>query len=200
MLLVPVDRDVRHTEASYYGKNTSPGAHSEEGSRSGNLAGDAALLDVPALRPSASLLAGEDDFMDDEEDEPAAHDELDSSTSPDADVNHASSEGKDWEDISVLEAGHQIWHDFLSTTSLSDGVTEDILQHARGTWTVTMVFRESSVQGTLYVFAECLVIRNFREPSEGKNQSTSASSLARHYGKTWYWQLRRLTQVLELLG
>lgn len=210
MLLVPVDKDVQHKDASYDGRSSGVRGASHSDDLEIDAHRDAVLLSVPALKPSASLLAGEVGFVDEDEDEVGANDEAVpavSGTYVTQDV--AEDSPKEWEDVSrpialqtEIEAGAQsvatlqAWDDIEPTLSSSKRGNKPFVQLLRGTWSVTMVLRECSVPGTLYLFAESLVFRSELDHTE-ESSDPYISSHKHHGGQTWRWRLERLTQVLN---
>lgn len=212
MLLVPVDRNVRHMEASYYRSSAKSQDSCGANSPQEQSPGDAALLNVPAVRPSAAVLGGEVGCVDDEEDERRIQNEL---LSP-ADETYMSLEGveessRDWErprqsiavqaEIEVKMESISIQpalDDIRQAQHLSDVANGRTIRQVGGKWNVLMVLRECSVSGTLYVFTETLVFISTSDPSK-QSCDDKFSSSTRHHGETWCWQLRRLTQVIHLL-
>lgn len=205
MLLVPVDKDVRHLDASYNGSNTS-NQHARRKSRREDGMQDSALLAVPALKPSASLLAGDVVVDDEDEEEIGGKDEGESDQSDVStfvqDLELASRDSEDGvgasafpieSEATVHKIANQQASDVLQPQSIAGSPSERTFQPTRGTWKITMVLRECSVPGSLYLFADTLVFRSDSDGSEDGNEPFLSGT--RYCGRTWRWRLERLTQV-----
>lgn len=203
MLLVPIDTDVGHKDASYAGTAAGPEESSQLASSEDAARQEASRLS--ALKPSASLLAGGVGYIDDEEEEDAEGDEVGHSTRPRrSEEDHA--EGEITSRPHVLQAemkaavqpvADQYARDDLLQkpgASVSEAGGDHAFETLRGEWEVTNVFRHGSVPGTLYLFEESLVFRSDPSASEGKDGAVS-TWLVRQAGCTWRWRLDRLTQV-----
>lgn len=204
MLLVPVDKDVCHLNASYNASNSSS-QHARRNSGREDDIQDDALFAVPALKPSASLLAGDLAGDDEDEEETAVKDEGQfgqngaSTFVQDLEMTTVSRNSEDGvspveTEARVHRVANQQASDVLQAQSIGGGPSERTFQPTRGTWDITMVLREYSVPGTLYLFARTLVFRSDSDGSEDANEPF-LSSETRYHGRTWRWRLERLTQV-----
>lgn len=202
MLLVPVDKDVRHLDASYDGGNTSRKQTGRTSTPSDDNQSDA-LPAVSALRPSASLQEiVVDDDEDDEETEARGVEISDQSS---ASVSEEELE-RDFEggaepnatrfesETVVQESPNRQAQDILHRPSTEGSPDERMFQPTRGTWDITMVLRECSVPGTLYLFPDTLMFRSDPDASENGCGPFMCPG-TRYLGRTWRWRLERLTQV-----
>lgn len=188
MLLVPIDRDVGHKDESYRG--TSAGVESVPQSTAPD--GDASLL--PAFKPSASLLAGEVGFIDDdEEEEGGAGRVADGSARDEREREHSGQE--DVSDTVVLQEEIEEPQPIPGSLSWSQTGNGRTSQGLRGKWGATNVLREGSVPGTLYLFDETLVFQSDPSAREGSSREANPTWSMEHGGKSWRWRLTRLTQV-----
>lgn len=208
MLLVPINTDVHHQDATYAETNDGPDNPSKVASEDGANR-DAVLLSIPALKPSKALLAGEVGFVDDDEDESMSDDVGSSVGAESLAVKESDIAPKEWEDISRpvalqaeieaavhLLATQQAWDDLhLSTSSREGG--ERAPQGLQGKWGATIVFRHASVPGMLYVFEQTIVFQGESNPKEDSSEWKPALPV-RHGEQTWRWRLERLTQVTDL--
>lgn len=206
MLLVPIDADVHHQEASYAGINATTEDQSQV------VPGDdvhrnAALLRMPGLKPSEALLAGEVGFVDD--DEESISDDIGPSVGARSlALKEADRAPLEWEDISrpvalqaeieaavQLVATQQAW-DYLQLSTSSREGGGRVLKGLQGKWRATNVFRHALVPGMLYVFEQTVV---FQSESNASVDSTECKPTLpmRHGGQTWRWRLERLTQVID---
>lgn len=169
MLLVPIDRDVGHKDASY--AETVGGNGSDAGLPRDDALSDALIFS--ALKPSASLLAGEVGFVDDDEEEGGS-----AETGPRSHL------------VAPLKEA-----EVVPTESTSSGVGGGrSFQGLRGKWKVTNVLRQGSVPGTLYLFEDTLVFQSEPDAME-LNDEANVDRPIQLTGKIWRWRLERLTQV-----
>lgn len=204
MLLVPVDKDVRHLDASYDGGNTSRKQTGRTSARSDDTQGDA-LPAVFALRPSASL---QEIVVDDDEDEDETEakgvklsDESVASVSEELEVSERDCEDCAGPNATRFEGEmaaqgtpNRQAQDILQPPSTAGSPDERMLQPTRGTWDITMILRECSVPGKLYLFPDTLMFRSDPDASE-KGRGPFLCPGTRYHGRTWRWRLERLTQV-----
>lgn len=204
MLLVPIDAHVHHQDASYAGINASTEDQSQV-VPGDDVHRDAALLCMPALKPSEALLAGEVGFVDD--DEESISDDLGPSVGARS-LAEADRAPIEWEDISrpvalqaeieaavQLVATQQAWDNLqLSASSRESGGR--VLQGLQGKWRATNVLRHALVPGMLYVFEQTVVFQSESNASVDSTECKPALPM-RHGGQTWRWRLERLTQVID---
>lgn len=205
MLLVPVDADMGHKDASYADipARSSDSAHLV--APEDNVHNNAVLL--PALKPSAALLAGEVGFSDDDEEEVEGEEVGDVRPPSPTHPQGPEAATSEWEDITrqsasqaEIEAAVQLatsqhaWDDLHSVPTPTKGGGGRGFQNLQGEWAVTNVFRHGSVPGTLYLFEESLVFQSDESASD-VNAEASPVWLMQHAGQKWRWRLERLTQV-----
>lgn len=210
MLLVPVDTRVDHTNAAYEGAKPTSGDVSLLGS-GGDAHPDAKNPRlIPGIQPSASLLAGEVGFADDDEVVTDGEVEYDRSPAITFGLGGEEEEPAGWEDItcpSALEAeieaavqsaaNQHEWEDIRPISASSGGRGTRGYQTLVGKWRATNVLRQGSLPGTLYLFEESLVFKGEWNQSEGGEEAATVW-LKQITGQTWRWRLERLTQVMRL--
>lgn len=197
MLLVPIDIDVGHKDASYAGDKYSSQANVENHSTV-----------LPALKPSASLIGGDEDFVEDDEEEEPGGDDLwssgqDMSLSGWEDVNRFDTQQAEIEEaVHLASIGDADVHDSnptsvatASSLAFSSGY---IFQGLRGRWHATNVLRQGLVPGTLYLFDDTLVFQASSSAEANSNRGASLVCQAQFAGQTWRWRLERLTKVTIL--
>lgn len=207
MLLVPIDSDVSHKDASYASDNADEARTSTSRAPNDYVHPSRSLL--PVLKPSASLLAGETGFVDDdEEDEDVGSDEAGSAGS--SSFTRAQAVPPGWEEIarpSVLQAeveaavqsaaSRYAWNELQPTPSISSSERGRAVRNLHGKWEATNVRRQGCVAGVLFLFDESLVFQC--KPDAGETLSApNASRLSKPAGKIWRWRLERLTQVHQV--
>lgn len=206
MLLVPVDADMGHKDASYAGLPAHSDDSAHLASAEGGVHEKAVLL--PPLKPSASLLAGEVGFSDDDEEEELEGEEVGEirSSSP----TRRQGPGQvslEWEDISrqsasqaeidaavELATNQHAWDDLQPVPTSTNGGDGRVFQNLHGRWSATNVLRHDSVPGTLYLFDESLVFESASRANDD-NAAVNPSWLMQHAVQRWRWRLERLTQV-----
>lgn len=207
MLLVPVDKDFRHQDASYDESNTSSQQKPQRRTADEGLTPNSASSAVPGLKPSASLLAGRVGFVDDDEEETEAQDETESTASGCSTSCLDSGVVREGKEISAqpvvtqaeaeaaVDSGvsQHTWND-VDESLRAQGLNERTVQPTRGSWSATMLLRDCSVPGTLFLFAEALAFRSEVDQLDDSNE-VFLTSLPVHHGQTWRWRLERLTQV-----
>lgn len=200
MLLVPIDVDVGHKDASYAG---------DKDSRQANVENHSTVLPAlrPSVRPPAPLIGGDEDFVEDDEEEEPGGDDLwssgqDMSLSGWEDVNRFDTQQAEIEEaVHLASIGEADVHDSnptsVATASSPAFSSGYIFQGLRGRWHATNVVRQGLVPGTLYLFDDILVFQasSSAEANSNSNRGASSVCLAQFAGQTWRWRLERLTQV-----
>lgn len=206
MLLVPVDADTGHKDASYAGIPAHSGASADHVAAEDGVHKKAVLL--PPLKPSASLLAGGVGFSDDDEEEELEGEEV-GGVRPSSPM-HLQGPGQgslEWEDITrqtasqaeieaavELATNQHAWDDLQPVPTSTKGGDGRAFQNLHGQWAATNVLRHDSVPGTLHLFEESLVFESDSSASDS-NAVVNPSWLSQHAGRRWRWRLERLTQV-----
>lgn len=196
MLLAPIDVDVGHKDASYAGGKDSTQTNVENHSTV-----------LPALKPSAPLIGGDEDLVEDEEDEEAGGDDLwssgqEMSLSGWEEVNRFATQQAEIEEaVHFASIGQADVHDSnptsvaMASSSLAFR-SGYIFQGLRGRWHATNVLRQGLVPGTLYLFDDTLVFQASSSAEASSNRGASSVCQAQFAGQTWRWRLERLTQVM----
>lgn len=209
MLLVPVVRVVDHRNAAY--EEAQP--RSDDApllASGGDTHADAKTPQMMSgLQPSASLLAGEVGFADDDEVVTDGEAEYDRSPAVTFGLGGGEKELAGWEDVtcpSALEAeieaavqsaaNQHEWEDIRPISASPGGGGVRVYQSLLGKWRATNVLRHGSLPGMLYLFEETLVFKGEWNQSDGSEEA-AAVWLKQLAGQIWRWRLERLTQVIH---
>lgn len=176
MLLVPVDADMGHKDASYAAVAAHSGDSAHLVAAEDGVHKEAVLL--PPLKPSASLLARGVEISDDEEE---VEGEEVGNIRPSSPMRQQGPEqvSLEWEDITrqsasqaeieaaVEQATNQHAWDDLQPVPTSKGGDGRMFRNLHGQWATTNVLRHDSVPGTLYLFEDTLVFESDSCASDG---------------------------------